>query len=60
MLTLSPGIKVFLCAQAADMRKGFDGLSAMAAEVMKQDPLSGHLFVFRNRRGDLVVRISNT
>jgi transposase len=34
------------------MRKGFDGLSAMAAEVMDRDPLSGHLFVFRNVRGD--------
>lgn len=52
MLTLSAGIRVFVCTQAADMRKGFDGLSAMAAEVMKQDPLSGHLFVFRNHRGD--------
>ena len=34
------------------MRKGFDGLSAMASEVIRQDPLSGHLFVFRNKRGD--------
>lgn len=52
MLTLSAGIRVFVCTRSADMRKGFDGLSAMAAEVMKQDPLSGHLFVFRNNRGD--------
>ena len=52
MLTLSSGIRVFVCTTAADMRKGFDGLSAMAAEVMRQNPLSGHLFVFRNNRGD--------
>ena len=52
MLTLSAGIRVFVCTRAADMRKGFDGLSALAGEVMRQDPLSGHLFVFRNRRGD--------
>lgn len=52
MLNLSTSIRVFVCTQPADMRKGFDGLSAMAAEVMKQDPLSGHLFVFRNHRGD--------
>lgn len=52
MLTLSAGLRVFVCTKAADMRKGFDGLSAMAAEVMRQDPLSGHLFVFRNNRGD--------
>lgn len=52
MLTFSAGIRVFVCTQVADMRKGFDGLSAMATEVMRQDPLSGHLFVFRNHRGD--------
>ena len=52
MLTLSAGLRVFVCTKVADMRKGFDGLSAMAAEVMKHDPLSGHLFVFRNHRGD--------
>jgi transposase len=36
------------------MRKGFDGLSALAEKVLAQDPFSGHLFVFRGRRGDLV------
>ena len=36
------------------MRKGFDGLSAMAREVFEADPLSGHLFVFRNRKRDRV------
>ena len=34
------------------MRRGFDGLAALTASVLGQDPLSGHLFVFRNRRGD--------
>ncbi len=36
------------------MRKGFDGLSALAETVLEQDPFSGHLFVFRGRRGDLI------
>lgn len=36
------------------MRKGFDGLSMLAQEVLKQDPFSGHLFVFRGRQGRLV------
>jgi transposase len=36
------------------MRKGFDSLSVMAQEVLKQDPFAGHLFAFRGRRGDLV------
>src|SRR5579864_8879077 len=52
MLTFPPSIRVFFCTQAADMRKGFDGLSAMAVEIVRQDPLSGHLFVFRNKSGD--------
>jgi transposase len=34
------------------MRRGFDGLARMTTEVIRQDPLSGALFVFRNRRGD--------
>ena len=49
----SPGtLRVHLCLQPADMRRSFDGLSAMAQQVVRQDPLSGHLFMFRNRRGD--------
>ena len=46
--------KVWLAAGVTDMRKGFNGLSALAQEVLKQDPFSGHLFVFRGRRGDLI------
>jgi transposase len=52
MLTLMPNVRVFVCTQATDMRKSFDGLSGMVEGVVKQSPLSGHLFVFRNRRGD--------
>jgi transposase len=52
MLTLSPSIRIFLCLQPADMRKSLDGLSALAGEQAHEDPLSGHLFIFRNRRGD--------
>jgi len=36
------------------MRKGFNGLSSLAEKVLAEDPFSGHLFVFRGRRGDLV------
>jgi transposase len=35
-----------------DMRKGFDGLAGLAQEALKQDPFSGHLFVFRGKRGE--------
>ena len=43
---------VYLCVAPTDMRKSFDGLAALAREHMKQDPLSGAWFVFRNRRAD--------
>jgi transposase len=36
------------------MRKGFDGSAVLAQEVLQQDPFSGHLLVFRGRRGDLI------
>lgn len=52
MLTVPGQVKVFLCLGATDMRKSFDSLAAMVQEQLKLDPLSGHLFVFRSRRGD--------
>lgn len=45
-------LRIWLCFGPTDMRCGFDRLSMLAGEVTGQDPLSGHLFVFRNRRGD--------
>ena len=52
MITLSPAVKIHVCIAPTDMRKGFDGLCGLAEHVLKQDPLSGHLFVFRNRTRD--------
>jgi transposase len=46
--------QVWLAAGVTDMRKGFAALAAQAEAVLKQDPFTGHLFVFRGRRGDLV------
>ena len=43
-------IRVFLYGQPADMRKSYDGLYALARDGLRQDPLSGHLFAFINRR----------
>ncbi len=54
MLSLPPSVRIFLCLEVTDMRRGFDGLAAMTSELVGEDPLSGHLFVFRNRRRDRV------
>lgn len=54
MLSLPPAVRIYVCTQPADMRRSFDGLAAMTREVIRENPLSGHLFVFRNRRGDRV------
>jgi transposase len=48
----SPRWHIWLCTGPTDMRRGFDRLAQQAEQVTGQDPLSGHLFVFRNRRGD--------
>ena len=53
MLTQFPAsVRVFLCTRPTDMRKSFDGLVGMVHEFLGQDPLSGHLFLFFNRRRD--------
>ncbi len=54
MLSLPPSVRIFVCRGPADMRRSFDGLARMAEEHLAADPRSGHLFVFRNRRGDRV------
>jgi transposase len=51
-LTLPPAVKIFLAAGVTDMRKSFDGLTGLVRGALAQDPLSGHLFVFCNRRKD--------
>jgi transposase len=45
-------VRIFLCTAVTDMRCGFDRLGEMVRQSLRQDPLSGNLFVFRNRRGD--------
>ena len=52
MLTLSPAVRIYIATGATDLRRSIDGLSALVRERLTLDPLSGHLFLFRNRRGD--------
>ncbi|MEY2936453.1 MAG: hypothetical protein RL033_7202 [Pseudomonadota bacterium] len=51
MLTLPPSVKIYVAAQPVDARKSFDGLAALVEGEFGLEPLSGHLFVFLNRRG---------
>jgi transposase len=53
MLSL-PLSRILVCTRHADLRKSFDGLAQLVREFLGADPLSGHLFVFRNKRGDRV------
>jgi transposase len=52
VITVPAGVKIYLACGVTDTRRGFDGLSIMAQDVLKQDPFSGAIFCFRGRRGD--------
>jgi transposase len=54
VLSLSELVRIYVCLTPTDMRKSFDSLAAVVREGLGYDPLSGHLFVFRSRRGDRV------
>ncbi len=54
MLNIPAQVRVFFCSRATDMRKSFNGLHGLVLDVLQQDPLSGDLFVFINRRRDRV------
>lgn len=54
MLFSRRDVRVFICREATDMRCSFSGLSVLVESVLEEDPLSGHMFVFVNRRRDYV------
>ena len=54
MIALPANTRVWLAAGITDMRKGMDGLAALVQTALSENPFSGHVFVFRGRRGDLV------
>ncbi|MFM0631484.1 IS66 family insertion sequence element accessory protein TnpB [Paraburkholderia xenovorans] len=54
MIALPTGTRIWLAAGVTDMRRGMDGLAALAQVTLEQDPFSGHVFAFRGRRGSLV------
>jgi transposase len=52
VISLAAGTKVFLACRPIDLRNGFDGLATKVQQMIGADPFSGHLFLFRGKRGD--------
>jgi transposase len=50
MLTWTGAVKIYLAAEPVDLRRGFDGLASATREILRRDPLSGHVFAYVNRR----------
>jgi transposase len=54
VIELRAGTRIWLAAGFTDLRRGFQGLSSIVETVLEQAPFSGHVFVFRGKRGDLI------
>jgi transposase len=54
MIGLPAGTRIWIAAGVTDLRRGFTGLSGMVQTVLHESPFSGHVFLFRGRRGDLI------
>lgn len=54
MIGLPAGTRIWIAAGVTDMRSGFNGLAARVQTALAEDPFSGHVFVFRGRRGDMI------
>jgi len=54
MIALPSQTQIWIAAGVTDLRRGFTGLSGMVQTKLEQDPFSGHVFVFRGRRGHLI------
>ena len=60
MIPLPSGTKIWLVAGITDMRNGFNGLAAKVQTALKDDPMSGHVFIFRGRSGSQVKLLWST
>jgi transposase len=54
MIQITPQMRILVAVEAVDFRNGIDGLARVCREVLKSDPFSGSLFIFRNRRGTAI------
>jgi transposase len=60
LIPLPSGTKIWLVAGITDMRNGFNGLAAKVQTTLKDDPMSGHVFIFRGRNGSQVKLLWST
>ena len=60
MITVPAGVRIHLALGPTDMRKGFDGLALQVQEVLRADPFSGHLFIFRDRRAGMATACASS
>ncbi|MCA9173441.1 MAG: IS66 family insertion sequence element accessory protein TnpB [Planctomycetales bacterium] len=54
MIQLTPHMRIWVCIEPVDFRKGIDGLARLCLEQLEQDPFSGYVFAFRNRRATAI------
>lgn len=54
MLNLAPSVRIFVSTKPVDMRRSFDGLFELVQNTINQDPYTGHIFLFRSRRGNVI------
>jgi transposase len=51
MIQITPSMRILIAVATVDFRKGIDGLAGICRNILKEDPFSGYLFVFRNKGG---------
>lgn len=54
MIQITPQMRIFLAVEPTDFRKGIDGLAKVCREVLKSDPFSGYVFIFRNKKASAI------
>ena len=54
VMTLSGSLEVYVCLEPTDMRKSFDSLARLVEHIIRKEPLSGNLFVFINKRRNMI------
>ena len=58
MIQITPHMRILLCTTAVDFRKGIDGLAGVCRQLLRLDPFSGCVVIFRNKRGDAIRALS--